>query len=279
MNACNTAIVQARAYWRAQRIESNFLTVEARQTPLPGSVWWVEAHARDTRYDVLVYRLGKGRFQIVPHQPFGYTVYACYKGGETPLAVVEYEVQARETIIKLQHTLLYAQTTLCSVPNPSAVWAEATRNLLAMKQQGKEARRLQHADREEGISQLLRSRIIAQERTSAGEQSRQEAYPQDIFALLEATIRAKQPHSSLHHRAATQAFLAGRMRQGVCQPFGWVWTHSDCLLLIPGDAISQQTLFASRRWTRKQYYFYFDGWILHECLSHEELREVLGFDY
>ena len=281
MNAREKAIEQARCYWNECGLFVGGFALDAHQTPLPGSVWWVEARAAGVRHDLLVHRLDKATFRCVPHRPYGYTVYACYKGSETPLVVVEYEAQARDAIASLQKSLLYAHTSLCFVANPSAEWAEATRALLAEKVQRQGERRLREADREEGISQLLSHRVIEQVRARCQERESdaRDPYPQDIFDLLDAAIRAKNPHGFVHHREATQTFLASRMRQGACQPFGWLWTKSDCLLLTPGDAISQQSLFASRRWKRVKYSFYFDGESLQECASLEELRQILGFDY
>ncbi|GCE31999.1 hypothetical protein KDA_74830 [Dictyobacter alpinus] len=281
MNARERAIEEAGRYWRERGFSLDHCTLEARQVPLPGSVWWVEAHATGMRRDLLVYRMDKATFRCEPHWPYGYTVYACHKGCETPLEVVEYEAQAHAMLTLLQQSPLYTHTSLCFVANPSAEWAEATRALLTEKAQRREGRQQQKVDRKWGISQLLHYRVVEQATGQPAEEEskEREPYPQDVFNALEAAVRAKSRYYSVHHRARTQAFLASRMRTGVCQPFGWLWTESECLLLTPGDAISQQSLFASQRWKRVKHFFYFDGKSLQECASHEKLKQLLGFDY
>src|ERR1700687_3850109 len=96
MNARETAIDQARHYWAERGIVLEGKTLDAHQAPVEGSVWWVEGYALGCRYDVLVRRLEKRSFQFSSHCPWGYTIYACYGAGETPLEMVEYEEVARE---------------------------------------------------------------------------------------------------------------------------------------------------------------------------------------
>jgi hypothetical protein len=281
MNARELALEQAKRYWQERGFPIGSFVLDARQTPLPGSVWWVEAHVGDVRHDLLVYRLNKTVFRCEPHQPYGYTIYACQKGSETPLAMVEYEAQTREKIAELQKSPRYAHRSLIAVANPSAEWSKAIEMLLSEKRRAREDGQKRKKDQERDIFQILGRRITEQVHAQRTEEPPQalEPYPQDIFNQLEAAIRLKRPHSMLHHRDATKAFLASRMHDHVCLPFGYVWSSGECLLLRPGDAISQQSLFASRRWKREHYYFYFDGRMLHECASHEELKQHLGFDY
>ena len=110
MNARRSAIEQAKAYWRGQGLPVDACTTEARQAPLPGSVWWVEALASDARYDILVHRLDQHTHRFETHCPYGYTIYALHSGRETPLAVVEYAAQAKDQMKVLEQDLRYARS-------------------------------------------------------------------------------------------------------------------------------------------------------------------------
>jgi hypothetical protein len=280
MNARNAAIEQARVYWLNQGLPVDTFTIVARQIPLPGSVWWVEAHTPDARYDLLAERVGKHIYRFEAQCPYGYTIYALHSGRETPLAVVEYAAQAKARMKLLQEELRYAHASLCFLPNPSEQWSQSMQQLLEGKGQIRESRLRQQAGLDDGISNLLSARVMEQLNTTPAVLYEPVGpYPHDILQLLETAIHEKSPHYFVHHRAETQAFLAGRMRANTCQPFGWVWSSGECLLLTPGDAMSQQMLFSIRRWKRKRYCFYFDGDHLHECASEAELKEYLGFDY
>lgn len=280
MNARNAAIEQAKIYWQGQGLPADTFTIVARQAPLPGSIWWVEAHLSDARYDLLVDRVDKHTYHFEAQCPYGYTIYAIHKGRETPLAVVEYAALANDRIKTLAQDLRYAHASLRFLPNPSDQWSQSMQQLLENKEQVRASKSRQKADLTDAIDRLIEARVIAQQLTTPTQtRAVSEPYPQEVFDLLEQAIKAKGHRHSIPHLDQIHHFLATHTHDHVCHPFGWVWSRFECLYLTPDDALSQWRLFGSRRWQREKYRFYFDGEHLHECVSDDDLRDALGFDY
>lgn len=271
MNAEKSAIAQARAYWQERGIALDGFTLAAQQTPLAGSVWWVTACSPDARHDVLVSRLGKHMFYCVPHCPWGYTVYACYKSKETPLEVVAYEAQARERVEALGKTKHYAAASLCYRANPSAAWRDAVEQVLAASAQQKEESHQQH------VETYRAARYETHMVQAAAPQSWQ-LPPLSHNDLLTHALAQQGISCASATQRTLRAFLAGRITEEGCRPWGCMWTVKRCLLLVPGDAASQYELKCWAGWKWGQAYcLWFDGVCLREC-GYEELERLLGED-
>jgi hypothetical protein len=284
MNARETAIEAACCYWRERGIDLEGLRVSARQTPLPGSLWWVEAVGPALRFDLLVTRLEKRSFHYHPHCPYGYTIYACRKTGETPLEVIEYEELARQRVEELCALRRYRGVALCYLANPSAAWRAALQESLASAQQCRETtHRRQVADRR-------LSRYPEQPRKWGGEQrswklsapshndlmeGEEQAWRSAVFNLLIGAWASREIVNLSPTLHAVRAFLENRVQGPICPPFGCMWTPPRCLLLVPGDPGSQYELHCWKRWKWDHAYcLWFDGQRLRECM-YEELESLL----
>ncbi len=284
MNAANNATQQARSYWQERGIALDGFTLAARQAPLAGSVWWVEACSPTARYDLLVIRLGKQAFRYVPHCPWGYTLYACHKSGETPLEVVEYEAQAQERIEALRQTQRYAAIPLCYLANPSAAWRDAVKQALAASTQ----------QQEESHQQRVEAYRAARYETHSAPTGAPQSWPlpplshndllvagktqallTSVFALLTGAFAQQGITCTSATQRTIRAFLAGRIKAERCQPWGCMWTVKRCLLFVPGDAASRYELKCWVSWKWGQAYcLWFDGLCLREC-TYEELQQLL----
>jgi hypothetical protein len=284
MNACETAIEAVRRYWRERGIDLEGLSVSARQAPVQGSVWWVEAVGTSRRYDVLVSRLEKRSFQYSPHCPYGYTIYACRKTGEVPLEVVEYEALARERVKKLRRARRYARVGLCYLANPSAAWRDAMKDWLASSAQR------QVMNHRQQVADRHRARYPEQPRKWGGDQrswtltspshndrmaGEVQAWHAAVFNLLIAAWASREIVCLPPTLHTIRVFLATRAQEAACLPFGCMWTPARCLLFVPGDPCGQYDLHCWKRWKWDQSYcLWFDGVRLREC-SYDELESLL----
>jgi hypothetical protein len=282
MNAYETAIEQTRCYWRERDIDLTGYIFSATQAPLPGSVWWVEARSSERRYDVLVSRQDKQSFQFFAHCPWGYTIYACYGTGETPLEVVDYESLARERVEELSKSLLYAHASLRYLENPSMVWRDSMRSFLEVKGARKEA------NHQRKVTTRREARCVDRAKRRGPPQSwslvppahnelmlgMTHALQNSIFSLFSrAFTEAGIPHSPTIERNMRKLFMT-RLHAKTCLPFGCMWTPARCLLLVPGDPGSQYEVKCWIRWSEQAYCLWFDGSNLREC-SYEDLERLL----
>lgn len=287
MNAEKGAIAQARRYWQERGVDLDGFTLAARQAPLTGSVWWVEACSLTSRHDVLVSRLEKRVFHCAPHCPWGYTLYACYKTGETPLEVVAYEAQAQERIEALRKIQRYVAASLYYLANPSAMWRDAVKQTLAAAAQQKEASHQQQVETyrtaryETHITQTgvpLSWQLPPLSHNDLLVAGKTQALLTNVLALLTHAFAQQGITCAPATQRTLRAFLAGRIEEEGCQPWGCMWTVKRCLLLVPGDAASQYELQCWVGWKWGQAYcLWFDGAYLREC-SYEELERLLGED-
>lgn len=287
MNACCTAIEQARHYWQEQGIDLEEFELSARQAPLAGSVWWVQACSPFARHDLLVSRQDKHVFHYALHCPWGYTLYACYKSGEAPLEVVEYEDQAQYRLGVLRQAQRYRACTLTYLANPSASWRDAIREMLADAAQ-------QAFERH--TTQVEAYRTVRHEGQFAQQTGEPQRWPLPALSHNDLLLTGSQTQALLTNvctllldaleqqgiscgqatRRTISTFLAGRIAGASCLPWGCMWTARRCLLFVPGDAGSKYELQCWIGWKWGQAYcLWFDGSFLREC-AYEELARLLA---
>lgn len=286
MNARERAIEAACRFWQEEQGKGlSGAQLQARQAPLAGSVWWVEAHAPQWRLDVLVRRVEKHRFRCEPHCPFGYTVYACRKGGETPLALVTYAEEAAELIARLRFTRRYSGISLVALPNHEASWAKSVTAFLAqdaLRRQAQAASRRERKASRRTTGYPVRSMpadgwhswtlvpLPEDERRFAMRLPQRERLVELVCSALLARditlspVAVRNLRTHLDARANGDGFL----------PFGCLWTPVRCHWLTPGDPGSQLVMSSWRSWDSVSWCLRFEEHLLSDC-SYRELEAWL----